>query len=397
MWLAQPPKTRQQFSCTFQCENTLRQQKHSASFHDAPMWMLKSICGNFGSSTSCAFAVALMVGFAASAPSAQGQTFTLLYTFAGGADGAQPMGLVRDSAGNLYGTTLYGGGGRCSLNAGCGTIFKLDDAGNETVLHAFTGGKDGTLPWATLIPDAAGNLFGATLNGGNLQCGVVTGCGTIFKLDATGKKTVLYSFPSLVDGALPYGVVRDAKGNFYGTTAYGGTGDGTVFKVDATGKETVLHSFAGGPDGSGPYAGVVRDKAGNLFGTTYGGTIFKVDSTGKETVLHTFSGTDGAGPIGSLMPYGENLYGTTSSFGEFGYLFDGTVFMLNKTGEYTVVYNFADGTDGGSPTGNLIHDAAGILYGVTNYGGDFGRGTVFKVDPATGAETVLYSFTGGRS
>lgn len=213
-------------------------------------------------------ALAIIFWVAAVAPSAQGQTFTSLYSFAGSTDGVQPVGLVRDSAGNLYGTTAYGGGGRCNSKAGCGTVFKLDAAGNETVLHDFTGGADGATPVATLVRDSAGDLFGATLNGGNLYCGVDVGCGEVFKLDAAGHKTVLYSFPSYLDGSLPPGLIRDAKGNFYGTTEYGGStnDNGTVFKVDAKGNETVLHSFAGGADGSRPYAGVVMDKEGNLYG-----------------------------------------------------------------------------------------------------------------------------------
>jgi uncharacterized repeat protein (TIGR03803 family) len=140
----------------------------------------------------CALALPIMLGLAALPPSAQAQTLTVLHSFTGGADGNQPMGLVRDSAGNLYGTTLYGGVGFCSLSAGCGTVFKLDAAGNHTVLHAFTGGVDGSLPWATLTRDSAGNLYGATLNGGAHNCDLLVGCGTVFKLDAAGNKTVLY-------------------------------------------------------------------------------------------------------------------------------------------------------------------------------------------------------------
>ena len=353
----------------------------------------------------CALALPIMLGLAALPPSAQAQTLTVLHSFTGGADGNQPMGLVRDSAGNLYGTSLYGGVGFCSLSAGCGTVFKLDAAGNHTVLHAFTGGVDGSLPWATLTRDSAGNLYGATLNGGAHNCDLLVGCGTVFKLDAAGNKTVLYMFPGSAVGSLPYGLIRDANGNFYGTTPWGGGGGcldcGTVFKLDSAHKETVLHGFAGGADGSLPYAGVVRDSAGNVFGTTYQGgafkegTVFKVDSTGKETVLHSFgSGEDGAYPIGGLVPNGQNLYGTTSMGGEFGLGFTGTVFKLGKAGQETVVYSFSGGSDGGQPTGNMVHDAAGNLYGTTSDGGASGYGTVFKVD-ASGKETVLHSFAGG--
>lgn len=350
-----------------------------------------------------ALALAIMLGLAAMAPSAQAQTFTSLYSFAGGADGNQPGGLVRDKAGNLYGSTTVGGGGPCESRAGCGTVFKLDVNNNETVLYAFTGGKDGALPAPYLVLDSAGNLFGTTIEGGNIYCGLSSGCGTVFKLDPSAHETVLYDFIKSTSGSSPNGVTQGATGTLYGTTQYGGEypGSGSVFQLGLTGKETVLHVFAGGADGSLPYTGVIRDKAGNLMGVTSEGgrlgygTIFKVESTGAETVLHAFDESDGEAPLGGLLQNGEYLYGTTSTAGESGCFSCGTVFKLDKAGNFTVVYNFSGGSDGGRPTGNLVHDAAGILYGTTVYGGTFGYGTVFKLDPTTGQETVLYSFTGG--
>ncbi len=347
-----------------------------------------------------------MVGFTASAPSAHGQTFTVLHSFKGGTDGESPdAGVVRDAAGNLYGTTEYGGGNTCFSGDSCGTVFKVDTTGKETVLHSFTGGADGAFPLAGLILDAAGNLYGTTEYGGDLTCNSGVGCGTVFKVDTTGKETVLYSFTSGTDGAgKPIaGVIRDAAGNLYGTTSQGGPfSSGTVFKLDTTGKETVLYIFTGGrggTDGYYPDGALIRDAAGNLYGTTqlggnYSfGTVFKVDSTGKETVLYRFrGGSSGDQPVGGvIMDKAGDLYGSTQGGGT---SFDGTVFKLNPVGNKTVLYSFGSGTNGSLPVAGVIGDAAGNLYGTTAYGGAFNSGTVFKLDK-TGKETVLHSFTGG--
>jgi uncharacterized repeat protein (TIGR03803 family) len=155
-------------------------------------------------------ALAILLGLAAVPPSAHGQTFTVLYSFKGGTDGASPGGtLVRDAAGNLYGAT---GGGIFNF----GTVFKLDTIGNETVLYSFKGGADGGFPVGGLTGDAAGNLYGTTQRGGDLTCNSGFGCGTVFKLDMTGKETVLYSFTRGADGtATPSaGVIRDAAGSW---------------------------------------------------------------------------------------------------------------------------------------------------------------------------------------
>jgi uncharacterized repeat protein (TIGR03803 family) len=255
---------------------------------------------------------------------------TVLHTF-DGADGSDPMaGLVRDAAGNLYGTTAHGGQGGC--DHGCGVVFKLDRTGKETVLHSFTGtGGDGAYPYAGLIRDAAGNLYGTTVQGGSSDYG------TVFKLDKTGKETVLYSFTGTGgDGGAPdAGLVPDAARNLYGTTFGGGFADyGTVFKLDNTGKETVLYSFTGGADGEWPDAGLVLDAKGNLYGTTFSGgihqisgTVFKLDQTGNFTLLHEFTGgDDGSGPqAGLIWDKAGNLYGTTCCGGAYTW---GVVFKL---------------------------------------------------------------------
>jgi len=310
---------------------------------------------------------------------------TVLHTFGSTGDGADPeAGLIQDAADNLYGTTTYGGA------SNFGTVFKVDPTTRkETVLYSFTGGTDGEYPFADLIRDAAGSLYGTTWGGGTSRACYGGGCGTVFKLDATGKETVLYSFTGGADGANPTaGLVQDAAGNLYGTTEIGGSsGQGVVFKLDATGKETVLHSFAGGVDGASPHSALVRDEEGNLYGTTIAGgvfrssgTLFKVDAAGTETVLHSFNRVDGWNPEAGLVRDQEgNLYGTTLQGGAFAES-DGTVFKVDKAGTETVLHSFtgAVSTDARAPLAALVLDAAGNLYSTTVAGGDFG-GTVFKL------------------
>jgi uncharacterized repeat protein (TIGR03803 family) len=302
---------------------------------------------------------------------------TVLYSFPG-SDGDRPFaGVIQDSTGNLYGTTYYGGA------AGAGVVFKLDTLGNETVLYNFTGGADGANPYAGVILDSSGNLYGTTQSGGAF------GRGVVFKLDTNGNETVLYSFTGGNDGGYPAGVIMDRAGNLYGTTGRGGTGGaGVVFKLDTIGNETVLYSFTGGNDGGVPFAGVIMDRAGNLYGTTeFGGTggagvVFKLDTIGNETVLHSFTGgfgggNDGAYPIASVtQDSAGNLYGTTSFGGAGG---AGVVFKLDTIGNETVLYSFTGGNDGGVPASCVIRDAAGNLYGTTSGGGKAGAGVVFKV------------------
>jgi uncharacterized repeat protein (TIGR03803 family) len=370
---------------------------------------------------------ALLLASAIVPTQAQAQKFKVLHTFHG-PNGYAPAGvLTRDTAGNLYGTTEGGGTGKCTTS-GCGTAFKLDRNGKQVWLHSFQG-LNGLIPNAGLVRDAAGNLFGTTVDGGKTRkaCGGVQagGCGVVFKLDKTGKETILYKFNGTPDGYFPEALlVRDSDGGLYGTTSLGGAfGLGTVFKVSKTGKKTVLYSFAGAPDGSAPYPGVIRDAAGNLYGVTFDGgtgracdfgcgTVFEVDTTGTETILHNFDGgVDGAAPASVLIvDSAGNLYGTTSAGGnaECGGTGCGTVFELSPQSggswKETVLYAFCSlsgCTDGERPlAGPLVRDSAGNLYGTTVFGGrsqncnGVGCGTIFKLD-ASGKETVLHSFTDG--
>lgn len=336
-------------------------------------------------------------------------TFSLLYSFRGKADGFNPNGsLLRDTAGNLYGTTYSGGtSGICPV--GCGTVFKVDSAGAHTVLHRFAGPPlDGRYPSAGLVRDAAGNFYGTT------QLGGASDLGTVFKLDRTGTETVLYSFAGGTDAGGPCAtLIRDAAGNLYGNSGGGAFGFGAVFKLDTTGTETVLYSFTGGTDGAGP-GGLVMDSAGNLYGATGAGgdpnfcapsgcgTVFKLDSTGTLTVLYSFAGSpDGAFPF----PYASlirdaagNLYGTTSQGGGMAIGCNstngcGTVFKVDTTGVETVLHSFTGPPDGADPIVGLVLGANGNLYGTTQFGGASGAGTLFRID-ITGVETVLHNFSG---
>jgi len=291
---------------------------------------------------------------------------------------------------------------------------QMSQAQTFTVLHSFAGKpNDGRMPTAPLIQDAAGKLYGTTFGAGAF------GGGTVFKLDASDHETVLHSFWAGKWGVNPGGgLVQDRAGNLYGTTRTGGDlrcqfnrgyGCGTVFKLDTAGHLTVLQRFHG-TNGDGPNAALILDAAGNLYGTTIGGgpaqagTVFRVDTTtGHLTVLHSFSGgTAGLAPSGGLVrDAAGNLYGTTGAGGDLNCNFGegcGTVFKLDTADDEIVLQAFPGGADGSAPDGGVVLDAAGNLYGTTIAGGNTacsqGCGVVFKVDPVTLQETVLYSFTG---
>jgi uncharacterized repeat protein (TIGR03803 family) len=367
----------------------------------------------------------LVLGIVLSAPAAKAQDLVIVHSFSSEADGSKPgEPLIRDREGNLYGVTSTGG------TADLGTVFKVGRDGTKTILYSFTGIPDGQNPTGGLAWDREGNLIGTTAYGGFGDCVETTiGCGTVFKLDPRKcKETVLYRFQGIPDGEFPWaGVTLDEEGNIYGTTFYGGTSGvvingpggtgfvsnccGTVFKLNRWGNETLLYSFTGidevgaSTDGQSPDGRLARDEQDNLYGTTElgglsdEGILFKVDKTGKETVLHTFTGPDGADPlfVDLIFDRAGNLYGTTSGGGASD---NGTVFKIDTTGALTTLYSFSAYPDGSGPSGAMVFDAEGNLYGTTKgsgaatIDGQVGiGGTVFKLD-AAGNETVLHSFGG---
>jgi uncharacterized repeat protein (TIGR03803 family) len=339
---------------------------------------------------------------------------TILHSFKGSpGDGATPYStLFRDSAGNLYGTTFTGGlktkNPECS--AGCGVVFKLTPTAKgpwkETILYRFKGGADGASPHAGLIQDKAGNFYGTASGGGNS-----TGTGTVFKLTLTStgwKETILHSFGIEVDGAVPFAsLVFDSAGNLYGTTVLGGEQNlGTVFKMtpqtSGTWTETVLHSLQGGNDGLEPYAPVVLDKEGNVYAASQAlneqlpcGAVFKLTAANNyaETILHSFEGTfnnnDGCIPNGLVFDTSGNLFGT-SVFG--GTDSAGTIFKLTPDSaggfSYSVLYSFlgdqTTSTDGEFPFAPMAFGPNGELFGTAIGGpdGNFpGAGVVFEFKP----------------
>jgi uncharacterized repeat protein (TIGR03803 family) len=389
------------------------------------------------------FALQLLIG-----PNAFSQTLVTMHHFDAQSGGTEPTGqLLADAAGNLYGATLD------LAISGNGTIFELSPpttggAWTETVLYTFLGGTDGESPNGSLVADAAGNLYGTTYYGGSSQQ-----YGTVFELvrpttpGVAWTESVLYRFQGgTSDGYTPgSGLIFDAAGNLYGETEFGGPcNDGTILKLSPPASsgdpwaETILYSFrysCTGADGRMPVGGLVFGKGGALFGTTIsgttvgiaGGTVFRLQPPGAgqskwaESVIHNFAGgSDGRAPYGGVtFGIAGELYGTASAGGEnadggcpnFGC---GIVFELSPPavagGEWpeTILYSFTDGDDGASPFGRVILDHNGNIYGTTTLGGILsakypgGGGTVFGLTPPSApggnwTETTLHAFTGTPS
>ncbi len=368
-------------------------------------------------SKALAAVTVLLIVTLALASGAAASSYEILHSFTWA---KAPSGdLIFDKAGNLYGTTRAGASPGCvslGSGSGCGAVYKLAPGAKGTwrvsILHVFTG-EDGSAPFAGLIFDAAGNLYGTTYGGG-------AGGGVVFKLapnlDGTWRQSVLHSFTGTDGYGAFAGLIFDAAGNLYGTTEGGGAdGYGVVYKLapnpDGTWTESVLHSFTG-TDGWFPYAALIFDSAGNLYGTTYygGGTacefgcgvVYKLspnpDGTWTESVLRSLIASDGTFPYGRLIfDASGNLYGTTQYGGAAGY---GVVFKfapnLDGTWTETVLHSFM-GTDGYGPLAGLVFDTIGNLYGTAAGGGAAGDGMVFKLTPhpdGKWTECELHIFTG---
>jgi uncharacterized repeat protein (TIGR03803 family) len=400
----------------------------------------------FGTNKFLSAAVCLVALCFIAARSAQAQ-YSVVYSFAGAPnDGGFANGeLTQDAAGNFYGTTEAGG------THNWGTIFKIDSSGNETVLYNFSGGSDGGWPMGGLLRDTEGNLYGTTsvagTNGGGtvfefdtsntlrtiFQFGLATTgngprsrlvtnkgdlygvtteggifrgqtrYGIIYKVTKGGTETVLYSFTGGNDGARPQNLIRDSAGNLYGVaTAASDTSvnAGTVWKLDTAGVFSVLYAFTGGADGGNPTGRLIQDTNGNIHGTTTSGgdascncgVVFQLDTNGKETVIHKFFGHGGgAEPLVGLLDVGGTLYGTAVAGGDSG-CECGLVYEIGRTGQYTVLHRFGGAQDGdgnGSIFGALTLAGDGSIYSATWYGGTGtcsggsqpGCGTIFKYTP----------------
>jgi len=369
--------------------------------------------------------VAAILSALVAMPAVHCQTFTTIHTFTG-TDGANPAaGLVQDRDGHLYGTTKNGGPD-ASVFFQSGTVFKLTRSGEFSTVHSFgILSGDGASSFAPLLHDGRGTFYGTTESGGDAceDGGQVT-CGTVFKLESDGDESIVHTFEGGVytsdDGANPAsGLIADREGNLYGTT-YGGYNGSVAFKLTRTGEETILHTFAGGADGNFLYGPLVMDSSGALWGTAYSGgnntclregcgMVFKLEKTASgwtETKTFEFNGTDGSHPYAGLTwdPRRQVFYGITQFGGNLNDCYDesfpagcGVIFELDRTGtKETVLYSFTGKADGSFPYANLILDPLGDLYGTTPLGGDptCHCGTVF-VRTARGTFFTLHTFTGG--
>jgi len=379
----------------------------------------------------------------AASPAATAQGYNVIGAFNGSGGKLPGSNVIFDASGNLYGTTLSGGlSGPCA-GLSCGVAYRLSPVAGagwkETVMHRFTGGNDGGQPQAGLALDSSGNFYGTTFRGG------LYGPGTVFRLAPTSnggwKETVLHSFTGGRDGGYPMGgVTVGANGHLYGTASSGGSSGqgGVVFELSPqTGggwRETVLYNFTGVSDGSSPSGGLTFDAAGNIYGATLGGgnitdtcshagalycgVAFELSANGSggwtESVMHAFNGADGFQPQGSLIfDASGNLYGTTTYGGALCSSSTGcccgVVYELspNPRGGWSEkeIFAFQLGSGGfgkgtgANPFSGVTFDASGNLYGTTNLGGTHDSGVVFELSPTLvgdWSETLLHSFNFGQ-
>ena len=343
---------------------------------------------------------------AMSATTASAQTLTVIHNFRGQNDGGTPeFGLARDSFGNLYGTTYYGG-------AGNGNVFRLQFKNNSwifTPLYNFQSQADGFNAGAVVV-GPNGSLYGSTVWGGTEDCG----CGTLFNLRPSPRpsssifgswnKQMLQDFAGDSDGYNPWGSLTFADpDHFYGTTVSGGPqSGGTVFQLTYSGGSwsySNIYTFSPNSGGYNPYGGVIKDAAGNLYGmTTYGGshgngTVYQLVHAGSGwtvNILYSFqNGSDGENPwTGLAMDQSGNLYGSTGSGGLNN---QGAVFQLSPSGNgswtFNVIYSFDAGSRGAG--GSLAVDSAGNLYGITVTGGHLHAGSIFKLTRNGSAWTYI--------
>ncbi len=370
--------------------------------------------GNWNSTrlpgVSCVLILAIFVLLNLATRPATAQTYTELYAFRGNGNGTHPIGVTRGSKGDLYGTTEGGGA------FGFGTVFKLDHAGKETVLHSFTG-ADGLYPNVGPVRDEDDNIYGTTYEGGTPEGGKCKyGCGTVFKVDPRGRETVLHAFAGGNRPGNPGQLVRSYAGDLYGVAEDGKYGNGVVFEVSKAGNFAVLYSFRGQHDGEGPNSLVLAED-GTLYGTAAGGGINACEGLGcgvvfklsrrandrwRETVLYSFTNTaDGWYPAHLALDGAGNLYGTAQGGNQYcEYEYCDLVFELDTHRDFKVLHDFTGYPSDGSYPDALVSDQSGNLYGTTDAGGSsencgqsVGCGTIFSLD-SSGNETILHNFVG---
>jgi uncharacterized repeat protein (TIGR03803 family) len=324
---------------------------------------------------------------------------TVIYSFKGPPDAGWPQFALLNLNGTLYSTT-QGGGAGCVSGDGCGTVFGVTTSGSEHVVYSFKGGSDGATPFASLIA-VNGKLYGTTYGGGSTRC--AGGCGTVFEVNTAGRERILHRFKGYPhDGENPIGPLVAVNGELYGTTWGGGSGCnfgcGTIFAISASGTERVLHNFNGAPDGGYPEGGLV-DVGGKLYGTTIAGgtsgacpkaggcgTFFRLGlfSTDESySVIYSFvGGRNSAEPNGGLLPLNGLFYGTAAGGDRCGYYYRcGTVFDVSKSGKERLLHRFhSQGQEPKSPGWPLVA-RNGLIYGTTLYGGASNLGAVYRIEP----------------
>ena len=374
---------------------------------------------------------------------------TILHAFAGGTtDGRGPGRLITGADGNLYGTTVYGGGGTNPI--GHGTAFRMTPAGEITILHSFRGGlQDASIP-LSMVAAADGNFYGVSAHGGascdyDLACGPGTAfrmapdgtvtvlhvwstselggqpsglvaatdgnlygtfsypsavAGAVFRLELTGAVSFFYTLRDETEGKSLSDLVQGSDGTFYGTARSGGIDDrGTIFNVDVSGNFSVLYQFTRSPEGRNPVGPLLQARDGNLYGTTSvgglfeSGTLFRIASDGAVTVLHHFTcGVDGGHPGGLVEGSDGRLYGAAGNCGGLGRFNGGVVFAVSVDGAFHTLYRFVAGLGGPAFPADLIQATDGNFYGTTLSGGASDRGTVFLMTPV-GQLAVVHEFT----
>ncbi len=306
-------------------------------------------------------------------------TFTPLYSFTGGNDGANPLTpLTQASDGNFYGVTYNGG------SDGVGAIFRFATNGLLTPLFSFDGNAGGAFPQCPLVQAADGKLYGTARNGGT------NGSGAVFRITTNGAFSPIYSFTNSNDGGTPLNLALAADGKLYGVAYTGGTnGEGTIFRVTTNGAVTALYSFTGGADGSYPEC-ITAGTDGNLYGVTFSGgnfgdgAIFRFSTNGHLTPVYSFTGgADGANPEASLMQSPDgNLYGVAyfngnTYFGGTSTQY-GSIYRVTTNGTYTGLYEFSGTNDGANPQGTPLLATDGNFYGTTSAGGKQNNGSIFS-------------------
>jgi uncharacterized repeat protein (TIGR03803 family) len=340
----------------------------------------------------CVSALAVLALQPSSVFAAPTVRFRILHEFHGTDGVASVAGpLVKGVDGRLYGALPSGG------LFGNGVLFSVTPQGDFQLLHSFSGGLDGAQP-NTLFRDPDGHIYGATAFGG-----AHPDYGVLFSVGADGTPTVVHNFMGSDGGQINGSIVQFKQGRFYGTSGVGGSG--SVYRFTPPSTVETLYQFGNGADQNGPYFGL--SKAGGVFyGTTYSdlstpssptyGTVFRVTDSGELTVLYTFTGgTDGSRPVGPPVRAADgNFYGVASQGGEFGC---GTIYRIDSTGVFTLVHAFTgnwDATDGGgcTPFATLLKGKDGMLYGSTaSGGGEYGLGLIFRLS-LSGEVEVLHKF-----